>query len=729
MNKLRLLASLASALLLAACGGGGGGGGGSPPPPPPADTTPPDTNITSAPTDPTNLADASFTFTSTEGGSTFECSLDGAAFAACTSPQDYMGLADGPHTFDVRATDAAGNTDPSPATSNWTVDTVEPDTTIDSAPGSPTNNPDADFEFSSSEAGSTFECSLDSAAFAPCTSPASFPGLADGPHDFAVRATDPAGNTDSTPATSNWTVDTVPPETTITGAPASTSDSSDASFEFTASEPSTFECSIDSGPFSACTSPTDYSGLAEGPHNFEVRATDAAGNTDPTPATWNWAIDLGPPNPTNIVVNSDAIYATSVSELTARLTASDNVGVTGYLITEHNATDPMNVIPPYLDPLLSDPEWVAVASTTSLDIDVQFALTQQYAIGDTVELCAWYRDAAGNISARVCDDIRYGVDWEVGIGFWSADNGVWQVGTPTAGPAGCFAGTQCAGTVLDGNYPSGTDSRLVSASMVLPAVGGSDELHLRFQQWFSFASGDTGQVQVSVWDATGMTWGSWINEGELVASGSGGWSLKDVDLTAYAGETVRIAFFHIADGIGVVSTGWYVDDITIVQTTPAFTGDFENGWDHWGADRGVWQVGTPTAGPAGCFAGTQCAGTVLDGNYPSGTDSRLVSASTVLPAVGGSDELHLRFQQWFSFASGDTGQVQVSVWDATGMTWGSWIDVGTAVSGVSGGWSLKDVDLTAYAGEIVRIAFFHTADGIGVVSTGWYVDDIEVVVF
>jgi Glycosyl hydrolase family 71 len=91
------------------------------------DTTPPDTSISSGPADGStdgstiNTDSASFTFSSTESGSTFECSLDSAAFSSCTSPQGYSGLANGSHTFSVRSTDIAGNTDQSPATRTFTV--------------------------------------------------------------------------------------------------------------------------------------------------------------------------------------------------------------------------------------------------------------------------------------------------------------------------------------------------------------------------------------------------------------------------------------------------------------------------------------------------------------------------------------------------------------------------------------------------------------------------------
>jgi hypothetical protein len=93
---------------------------------PPQDTTPPETTIDSGPSGTVSGTSASLSFSSSEAGSTFECSLDAGAFASCNSPKDYSGLSDGSHTFSVRATDAAGNTDATPATRTWTVNTTAP---------------------------------------------------------------------------------------------------------------------------------------------------------------------------------------------------------------------------------------------------------------------------------------------------------------------------------------------------------------------------------------------------------------------------------------------------------------------------------------------------------------------------------------------------------------------------------------------------------------------------
>ena len=84
-------------------------------------------------------------------------------------------------------------------------DTIAPDTTIAKGPKAKSRKKKATFEFSSSEAGSTFECALNGAAFAPCASPATVRGKR-GKNRFTVRAIDAAKNADATPATYAWKV-------------------------------------------------------------------------------------------------------------------------------------------------------------------------------------------------------------------------------------------------------------------------------------------------------------------------------------------------------------------------------------------------------------------------------------------------------------------------------------------------------------------------------------------
>jgi hypothetical protein len=286
---------------LNSCGGGGGGDS----TPPPADTTAPDTSITSGPTGTTNDGTPTFAFSATEANSVFECRVDTGAWADCTSPWTTSALSDGAHSVAVRATDVAGNTDASPATRSFTVatappaDTTAPDTTITSGPTGTTSDSTPTFAFASSEASAVFECRVDTGAWADCTSPWTTASLTDGDHSVAVRATDVAGNTDASPATRAFTVDanttppadTTAPDTTIGSGPTGTTSTSSASFSLTASESgSTFECKLDTGAYAGCTSPKAYSGLAAGSHTFSVRATDAAGNTDSTPASRTWTV-------------------------------------------------------------------------------------------------------------------------------------------------------------------------------------------------------------------------------------------------------------------------------------------------------------------------------------------------------------------------------------------------------------------------------------------------------
>ena len=265
------------------------------------DGTAPETSLDAHPPNPSGR-DASFSFSGNDAGGTgvagFECDLDGGGFTACTSPQAYSGLADGSHTFQVRAHDAVGNIDPTPASFAWTVDGTPPDTSIEAHPPDPNGVGDASFSFSGNDAGGTgvagFECDLDGGGFTACTSPQAYSGLADGSHTFQVRAHDAVGNIDPTPASFTWLIDTLRPVVTLSDQPPTLTNRTSATFSFSSSQSgSTFACSLDSGAFTSCTSPLVYSNLSDRAHTFAVQAT-ALGNTGPA-TTYSWTVDTTAP--------------------------------------------------------------------------------------------------------------------------------------------------------------------------------------------------------------------------------------------------------------------------------------------------------------------------------------------------------------------------------------------------------------------------------------------------
>jgi hypothetical protein len=159
-------------------------------------------------------------------------------------------------------------------------------------------------------------------------------------------------------------------------------------------------------------------------------------------------------------------------------------------------------------------------------------------------------------------------DFETGLADWSIDNGVWAIGTAAGS---CHGGTQCAATGLGGNYPADTDSTLIGAPVYLCGTDANGQVHLKFWSRWSYAASDYGQVLIQTYDETTHTGGAWTPIGPSFANVSP-WTLKDIDITAYLGKTVRIGFAHVATcasgDCSDVSTGWVIDDIQITGVTP-----------------------------------------------------------------------------------------------------------------------------------------------------------------
>jgi hypothetical protein len=181
------------------------------------DSIPPQVTVDSGPTGTTTDTLPAFTFNATDavGPITFQCSIDTGtpSFGACSGPgnsdKPSSPLGGGAHVFRVQATDAAGNS--AIATRSFTVQIPQPpappETAITKGPKKKTTKRRPKFKFTSTQSGSTFQCKLDKAAFAPCTSPFVPPRkLGLGKHVLKVKAIGPTGLADSAPAVTKFNV-------------------------------------------------------------------------------------------------------------------------------------------------------------------------------------------------------------------------------------------------------------------------------------------------------------------------------------------------------------------------------------------------------------------------------------------------------------------------------------------------------------------------------------------
>jgi hypothetical protein len=162
-------------------------------------------------------------------------------------------------------------------------DITPPTTVITSGPKGATKDTTPVFTFHAGPF-ATFECQLDGSAFQTCSSPVTTTPLPDGPHTFTVRATDPSFNVEPNPPTVRFTVDTRAPDTVLTKKPHQRLFRPKAKLKFASSEPGAkFQCKLDKLPWRSCRSPYRWS-IKVGKHRFQVRAVDAAGNRDRSPA-------------------------------------------------------------------------------------------------------------------------------------------------------------------------------------------------------------------------------------------------------------------------------------------------------------------------------------------------------------------------------------------------------------------------------------------------------------
>ena len=231
---------------------------------------------------------ATLSFTDSRTDATFTCRLDAAPARACTSPVTYQNLAEGSHTFRVRAKSPTLRQS-NEASLTWTVDVDAAGPADGDVPVEPDVVGDGDRALQQH----VQRCRPlpvqprrwrgRPRARARSRSRPPLRGL----HTYAVTAVDRAGNA-STAGTGFWYRDSLTPVPVVNDGPSDPTTATGATFTFASSEGGvSFGCSLDGSPFTACTTGKVYSSLGLGTHTFKVRATDSNGNTADS-ATYTW---------------------------------------------------------------------------------------------------------------------------------------------------------------------------------------------------------------------------------------------------------------------------------------------------------------------------------------------------------------------------------------------------------------------------------------------------------
>lgn len=286
------------------------------------DITPPRTSFTLDQPTRTTSRSARFRFISTEFGS-FECSLDGGSYQACTSPYQINDLPDGEHVFRVRSRDRAGNVEQTPATDYWTIDTVPPVTRIVDGPPRRSREQRVSFTLEASEEIERFECLLDGQQLpsGDCGTVTVAVNLTEGSHTLQARAVDFVGLAGEF-ASYEWVTDLTPPPTPVLQQPSAGAplNSRTPAISGTAEPGSTVTITItisQTNERRTGTATADAAGswaftpsseLADGDYQLALQARDEAGNVNSNFSTVSFSVDATPPDTSIIEGPASVIY-------------------------------------------------------------------------------------------------------------------------------------------------------------------------------------------------------------------------------------------------------------------------------------------------------------------------------------------------------------------------------------------------------------------------------------
>ena len=254
------------------------------------DTTPPNVEIVEGPNGAIAERNITFHFSANEDA-TFATYLQGydKRFSGYTesTTTSYNNLPDGDYIFQIKAEDKYGNQSLTPVSISFTVDTEAPGVKIIEGPGSTISEKIVTFKFAANKE-ATFAYWLEGrdSGYSDFISNNSitYNDLSDGEYVFFVKAKDKLGNIDVEPAKLIFTVDTTPPNTSITHGPKDLIKHSTVSFSFEADEKAFFSYYLEgyNDKYSDYTSNSSktYYNLLDGNYTFYIRSKDIAGNID-----------------------------------------------------------------------------------------------------------------------------------------------------------------------------------------------------------------------------------------------------------------------------------------------------------------------------------------------------------------------------------------------------------------------------------------------------------------
>ena len=310
------------------------------------------------------------------------------------------------------------------------------------------------------------------------------------------------------------------PNTAITAAPPALTSSPDATFTFSATASSTFECKLDAGAWTACGGPaltgtTSYTALVDGSHTFSVRAT-ANIATDGTPAVSTWVIDTIAPTGAITAPTDGSVISTSQNVVVAAADGSGS-GVASVVVEARPTGGP----------------WAAVADADTSAPYEALWITTALTSGDS-ELRAIVTDRAGNATNSPLLTVTVAVAPETII--TSAPSGLVAVSTATivfsaSDPSATF---ECA---VDGGAWTACQSPL-------ELTGLADQAHT-VQVRSIYAAGADGTPATATWTSD-TTAPSIVVSAPATAAGSATLSATATDASALG----SVRFEYTPDGTG-----------------------------------------------------------------------------------------------------------------------------------------------------------------------------------